>query len=293
MSGTPVQKEREGNGKSPLPPDLAALDAVEEKLPTLAEVGRRLPIGYVDPAGARHREFDLVPWDWDLEDRLGEVAADNQDMPMPAYVSEVLGHGLSRIGTVELGKLNRGERRLLVRSMFMADVFFAYVWVRIGALGRDLRLVDVRCSECGRAIPEFVGDLGTLEVKVSETVPRKVVKLAHGVEFAGKRLTSFTLQPLRWAWMEADDNRAAVNPARRNLSILQQAVVSLEGAPEGPVFITEQHARTMAPVEIRRLVREVDELGGGPVMQITGECPGGRHRFARQIDWTFGSFFDA
>lgn len=292
-----VPEPARGNGRGPLgemPADLAALGRVPgagEKLPTLAEVGRRLPIGYVDAAGARHREFDLVPWDWDLEDRLGELAADEPDMRMPAYVAEVLGAGLARLGALEFPKLSRAERRLLIRSMHVPDVFFAYVWVRVGALGRVVVFRDFQCSVCRKSVPEFRGDLGTLEVKASEEVPRRVVKLAHGVEFAGKRLTTFTLQPLRWAHVESQGEREMRNAARSKLAMIQQGVAGLEGAPEGPVYLTETHLRTMEMVEVNRLVREIDDLGGGLVMEFSGRCPHGAHDFRRGIDWGFGDFF--
>jgi hypothetical protein len=278
-----------------VPPELAALDGAseEERLPTLTAVGKRLPIGFADKVGGFHREFELAPWTWEVEEELGELLVQNPEMLVNEYVSEVLGRGLARLGTIEIPKLSRGERRLLVRSMYLPDVLYAYVWLRIEALGPSLKMEPFRCPHCARKIEGFAGDLRTLEVKVLDAVPRRKVTLEHGVEYGGKRLTTFELAPLRWAFMEDATPETLNNRAALKRLTLAQAVVGLEGAPEGPVLLTRDHLRTMLPREVDQLVTEVDQLGGGPVMELQGKCPACRRPFRREIDWRYGHFFAA
>jgi hypothetical protein len=302
MSSTQEQTEKKdrapGNGDARLgdvPADLAALDgeagAAEERLPTLTAVGKRLPLGYTDQTGQKHLDFELTDWTYELEERLGELASENQQMSLNVYVSEVIGHGLSRVGSIDVTKMKRSERRLLVRSLYFSDALAVYVWIRIGALGPGLSLKEFTCSACRKPVRGYTGDLRTLEVKVFDEVPSREVKLETGVTYAGKRLTEFKVGPVRWAFMETEDPTLLTNPAKFKLVTIQQGVIGLKGAPEGPVFLTAEHLRTMAPREINRLVREIDQCGGGLVMEIRDQCPSCRREFRQGINWSYDDFF--
>ncbi len=278
-----------------IPPELLALDGerdVKERLPTLTDRGKMLPIGFVDQHGIKHRDFDLAKWTWDTEERLGQLAEDEPGLPINQYVSEVIGHGLSRIGTVDLMKMKRSWRRLLVRSFYFSDALYVYVWIRIHALGHGLRLRRFQCQTCRTWIDGYVGDLRTLEVKAFEEVPRRTVKLEHGVTYAGKQLHVFHVGPLRWAFLEDADVATLSNPAKFRLATLQQAIVGLDGAPEGPVHLTAEHLRTMLPREVNALVAEVDRCNGGVVMEVVDECPRCREEFHQDLDWSYPNFFE-
>jgi hypothetical protein len=292
-----VEKNRTGDARLPVvPPDLAALDGQQtgdvEKLPSLADVGKFLPLGFRDQTGAIHRDFDLVEWTYELEEQLGELASQNQEMTINVYVSEIIAHGLARVGTIDVSKMRRSEKRLLVRNMFFSDALYVYIWIRIGALGPVLKLKSFRCSSCGKTIEEFSGDLRTLEVRTFDgKVPSRSVTLDQGVLYAGKRLAEFTVGPVRWAFMETDDPTILSNPAKFKLASIQQGVVALKGAPEGPVYLTAEHLRSMQPREINVLVREIDQCGGGPVMEIRDTCPKCRREFRQAVNWSYEGFF--
>lgn len=275
-----------------VPPDLLSLDGGEvgETLPTLGRVGKRLPTGFVDDRGTLHREFELVPWTFEVEEALGALAERERDMPLVAYTSEIIGAGLASLGAIDVTKLRRSERRLLVRRLFLSDALYLYVWIRLGALGPEMTLKRVRCSACGRTIPEYAADLRTMEVKVHETVPSAVVELERGVLYAGERRTKFRLSPIRWALLE-DHPDALLNAAKLKLATIQQGVVGLEGAPSEAIHLTAEHLRSMLPAEINRLVREIDRLGGGPVMEVRDVDPKCGREFRAPIPWTYDDFF--
>jgi len=279
-----------------IPPDLLKLDAEEdaedaEKLPTLAEVGRVLPIGFEDQNGERHRDFELVEWNWDLEEALGELAENESEMLLNQYVSELIGHGVKRIGSVDFSKLKRSQRRTLVRNLYFADALYLYVWIRIAALGHGLKFEPFKHCR-GKYIERYVGDLRTLEVRTfDEGVPTREVKLEHGVQYAGKRLTDFTVGPIRWAFMETDDPGQLTNQAKYKKAVLRQGVVGLKGAPEGPVYLTREHLRSMKPREIDRLVDEIDQSNGGLVMEVRDRCPHCKKEFRHPINWRHDAFF--
>ena len=109
-----------------IPDDLIKLDKKlnsdgEEILPILEAIGKTLPIGYKDLTGNIHTDFELVEQNYELEEKLGDLASENEDMSLNVYAAEVIGHGLSRIGSIDITKMKRSERRLLIRSLYFAD----------------------------------------------------------------------------------------------------------------------------------------------------------------------------
>jgi hypothetical protein len=279
-----------------IPPEYAALDGEEvgSGLPTLGKVGRVLPIGYRDATGKLHREFELVDWTWDVEEELGELAERNQDMSMSAYISEIVGRGLAKLGELDFTKLKRSQRRLVVSQLFHADVLYVYTWIRIAALGKHVRFDEFECEACSFKLDAFAGDLETLEVKAveGEEVPTAEVELPRGFHYGEAEVGRVTVGPLRWAFMETADASILKNPAKFRIASMKAGIVGLEGVDNGaPVVIARDHARQMGPASVNRIVAAIDGIGGGAVFEVGGECPKCGERFRRAIDWTYDSFF--
>lgn len=275
----------------PMPASLAALEDGGDSLPTISEVGKVLPIGYRDATGAKHASFDLVDWDWELEESLGELVEQNQDMSMGTYISEVLGHGIRVLGEIDFTRLKRPQRRLVVANLYQADALYMYVWIRIGALGAKIGFDPFDCPRCRKKI-DFVGDLRTLEVKVAgEEVPRGEVELDRPFEYGRTSVKKVFVGPLRWAFMETDDISVLTNPAKFRLATLRHGVVGLEGVDHGaPIVLTREHAKQIGSAGVNRIVAAIDELGGGVVMECAGTHACGAD-FRRTIDWTYDNFF--
>jgi hypothetical protein len=279
-----------------VPAELAALDDLEadpDALPDISEVGKTLPIGYRDQTGKKHATFDLVDWDWEVEEALGELAEQNQDMPMGVYISEIIGTGLRVLGEIDFTKLNRGHRRLVVSNLYHADALYIYIWIRIAALGAQIGFDKFKCERCRRDT-DFAGDLRTLEVKghVGEDVPRATVALDRPFAYGKLEVSKVVVGPLRWAFMETDDVSILTNPAKFRIATLRFGVTGLEGLEEGvPVVLTREHAKRIGPGGVNRIVKAIDELGGGAVMECVGQCISCRTEFRKAIDWTYDNFF--
>lgn len=280
-----------------VPPELAALDGEDDVggLPTLADVGRRLPLGYRDQTEKLHREFEIVEWDWDVEEELGELAEKNQDMKMGVYISEIVGRGLKSLGELDFTKLRRSQRRLVVSQLYHADVLFVYAWIRIAALGKNLKLEKFKCESCQFEHVGVAGDLTTLRVKIhrGEDVPTTEVELERGFRYGKSEVRRVRVGPMKWAFMETSDVSTLTNPAKLRIATLRYGVVGVEGVENGaPVVITREHAREMGPGSVNRLVAAVNEVGGGILFEIDGECVRCRAKFSQTINWVYDSFFE-
>ena len=277
-------------------PEFTSLDGEEkpkdEKFPTIIEFGKRLPIGYTDAQGDKHVDFELVSWGWEIEEELGKLIEEEPNMSIGQYMSEIVSRGLQRIGSIDFTKLKRSERRMIIHQMYYADVLYCYVFIRLEGLGYQIRIKDLECPNCENKVKDYTGDLRTIEVKALDEIPRKVVELEHGIEYAQGRRKRITIGALKWAFMESDDPGVLVNPAKFRKQTIQHGIVSIEGAPAGaPIVITDKHLRSMKPVEINRIISQMSDLNGGPIMEIEGKCPKCKKSFAEVVDWRYSSFF--
>ena len=90
----------------------------------------------------------------------------------------------------------------------------------------------------------------------------------------------------------SSDVSTLTNPAKFRLATLRYGVVGLVGlGNDAPVVITREHAREMGPKSVNRIVADIDEIGGGAVMEVGGKCTKCKAKFRRSIDWTYDNFF--
>ena len=102
---------------------------------TIQERGPVLPLGIADSGGNYHQDISVKPWRMKEERELGELRDQNKDANLAKYVSMVLSTMCTRLGPHDFTNMEFDHKRLVISQMFMADVFYAYVWLRIQALG--------------------------------------------------------------------------------------------------------------------------------------------------------------
>jgi len=262
-----------------------------KNMPTLAEFGKRLPIGMRDEKGELQLKFALREWDWDLEEKIGE-SIENSDGNAMHHVTHVVAAVTKAIGGVDFDKLNDVQRRGLISRMYYSDVIMLYIWARIEGMGPNLKLETFNCHKCKKPI-DFVGDLRHLEVM--ECDPKnlsRTVSLENGVKYANECRKKVIVEPLTWSFFESDDFVAAIqNPAKLKLLTMQHGVREVEGAPR-PAYITREHARTMKVRDVIKIVKEVDQCGGGAVMEIEVACQHCKAKVEKELEWwRYGDFF--
>lgn len=275
-----------------------------EKLPTLGELGQRLPIGYVDDGGKRHVDFTLVQWDWAMEEKIGALAERNPNQKLGAFTTELMAHAIATVGPLKFQDMDPKARVAVLKNMFFADVLTMFIWTRVGALGPEIQVPAIQCTSCQYEFDHknpFVGDIRGCEIKVMDNVPTMIHTVKSGFQYQGKQWTKIAIGPLKWEfWHEIDEGTLA-NKAKYAKTTVKAGVIGLAKDtgerlkdPQGnliPFAYSDDLVRSLGVPETTRLVRAISDINGGPVMSIDGTCPKCSAPFDTIINWTYPSFF--
>lgn len=259
----------------------------------LKDLGPRLPLGVIDSSGAYVKDLAVRPWRLKEERELGEIRDQNRDANVAQFVSMVLGTMCTRIGTHELETIKLPERRVIVSQMFMGDVFFAYIWLRIQALGPELK-VDLTCPNCSSKFP-FSADLETIEVTSAETLSDALweYKLHHPFSLRSRQIERLQLGPARWNGLEMMSNSGSLNTGAAKAGIIR---ASVHGIPDKDGKFTstalgEYELDEMSKRDIEEISNQIDKHAIGANMAIEGKCTKCRYSFKMPIDWGYDGFF--
>lgn len=262
---------------------------------TQAELGNMLPIGVVSASGARGRVFAMRPWRLKEERELGKLRAQHADALLTQYISMILATMCQTIGGQDMEKLgDMDARKLFVSQMFVPDVFYTYLSLRIAAIGPELALT-LKCPRCNTEIPKFMADLTSTEVW---KLPDGSVDLANWdykfmdpIQLRGKTVTGLRLGPARWSSLEEADIAKGDSGTAKAVSILGSARGFL-GDPQD-VALAPHELDEMTKRDVEGLVAMINDKGLGPVMAVDVKCKRDRcqRNFLAPIDWGYDSFF--
>lgn len=258
---------------------------------TVGEIGPNLLLGFPGADGKSGKSIVCRPWRMAEERILGHRRKDNEDRNMGKYVSIVLAGMCQRLGPASWPSMEGNdilERELVVSQMWVPDVFYAYVWLRIQAMGEELHM-KLKCPTCAMDF-DWTGDLRTLEVGVPETIEhaRFQYTLRDGVDLRGKKITKFVLGPQRWFHIEnmGDTTQGAAKGTVITASI--HFVPELSETDE--IVLEETELDGLTKYDLERLCRVIDEESSGPVLKVEPSCPR-KHSFVVPIDWRYDNFF--
>jgi hypothetical protein len=255
---------------------------------TFEDYGSRLPIGYLKD-GELHRGFAFRRFTMKEERALEAIRKKQRRMTMGSLVSTVLAHMLTRLGPYDMDSLDDGPRRLLVNQMYMADVMYAYIMLRIEALGPEVAF-DVDCATCAHRW-RFKADMTRTDVKVAEDLNSLVRRytMRDGVETPdGTTVKDLLLQPPRWhamASLKADGGMGDVK-----MFIMASAIRQVG---EGKFPATADLLDTMTKYDLEHLQRAIDDLTPGPELVLEATCPACAAENRRSLDWSWDFFFTA
>ena len=264
------------------------------KFPTLAQYGKRLPVGFVEGDGAEARllkEFDLRIVDWALEREISrswskiQRSIGNNAMN---YVLCVLAHAITSIAKIQFQKHTFERRIAILQEMYIGDVLYMYAFLRVETLGPEFRLQSVSCPSCNHTW-DFTADLSTIEVATHETPKdmRRVIVLRDGFDMLGIRRKEITIRPSTWRSLMSVDSDIE---AEIFAETLKDSVVAINGVPEGAV-LTDKELEQFSKYDIELINEQSDVVSGGPKWSLDIECPSCKWLFDSMIDWRYSSFF--
>jgi len=254
----------------------------------LIENGPLLPLGFKVAQGY-DRTLEIREWRMKEERELGAALENIEATMMAKYVSTVLSVLCTRIGPHDFTKMKPIERQVIVNQMWMSDVFFAYLWLRVQTLGKLLKL-NVTCTHCGHKFP-FQADLETVQIRSVETLEDALWKYAmvKPVAIRNNEVKELVMGPTRWATLEQLGERVGRNFGTMKAGMITGSLFKLDDV-ENPV-LADHELDEMRKKDIENLASLLDENGLGPDMSVEDTCPKCSRPFRTTLDWGAEGFF--
>jgi hypothetical protein len=252
-----------------------------------------MPLGVLGGDGQMHRQLAVRPWRLKEERALGHRREELQGENMGKYVSVVLSTMYTRFGHHDWSgweDKNTVERELVISQIMMPDVFYAFIWLRVQSMGKDLPM-GLKCPHCHAKTADFdwVGDLNTLEVRVPETPEGALwhYHLKTPITVRNKEVTHMVLGPPRWHHIEAIGD---ITMGAAKASIIHASIKQMPEVQEDEIALDEAELDGLVKADIEALTDGIGANSYGPRMTVEPKCPKG-HSFDIPIDWRYDSFF--
>jgi len=259
---------------------------------TLAEQGARLPIGHlVEEPDKFEGGLACRPWRLKEERELGKIRSD-KDQTSGQYASAILCYMLTVFGKFKnFGELPEHEKRLIVNQAPLADVLFAYVWLRTQALGTRVK-IDTSCEFCRAPIP-WKADLGSMEIDRIEGPEDLVVEheLRDGIEINGNLYREIKIGPPLWAVFEQvnPDEASGFGLGEMKALMIRSGIKAVKGIDN--LILTADHLDTMSKFDLEHVNHVIEDRTPGPELVFEIKCGRCRRKFQQAIDWNYDAFF--
>lgn len=255
----------------------------------LSEQGPILPIGVVQPNGTISREIVIKPWRMKEERELGALLEKVQGAKFVHYVPAVLSVMCEKLGHHDFSSLKPTEKRLVMGQMFMADIFYAYIYLRTQTIGNEIT-AKTRCESCGNLIT-IEADLSTINVRNVQELKDALWKYTpiHPFEIRGKKITYLEFGPTRWLALESAGESLGKNIGEMKATVIHSSIFSIGGFDD-QIVLAPHELDEMRKVDFERLSTGIDENSVGPDLSVDASCSCGKE-MKISIDWAGESFF--
>lgn len=246
-----------------------------------------LPIG-VKEGGEVARDIAVRPWRLQEERELGELRSEARDANTSQYAAIVLAAMCTRLGPWQFSDIELPSRRVHISGLTMPDVFFAYIYLRVKAMGPGFKLV-ITCSRCEHEFP-LVVNLEDVEVRYVDD-PEQVYweyDLASPLVIREKEISKFRMGPTRWGSMEQTP-AGLLNLGVAKSQILNGSLYGFPGADD--MVLAEHELDQLSKRDIEALTVLIDETSLGPDMSVEDKCPRCKGKVRESIDWSYETFF--
>lgn len=268
-----------------LPPVAEAAGAVSTT--TVADYGHALPIGVLKD-GQLHRSFAFKTFRMKEERELDAKRKANKQMSVGTFVASVLAHMLTQLGPyADFQAMSEEHRINAIQQMYVADVMYAWICLRIEALGSAITF-PLKCPRCEVEF-KFHADLSLTDVTVYEDTGllARAFKLANGIQLLDKSVsTDLVVQPPHWRAMSVA--RPNATPGDVKAAMILASIIKVGDGRFPP---TTDDIDNMSKRDIELLSAFIDSDAPGAGMVIDCNCPECAHQWKIPLDWSWDFFF--
>lgn len=265
---------------------------------TLEEFGNKLPIPLEDN---KRPSFDFRPWRMHEEKKIGELKTKHRHIGR--FVRELFDFMLTRWDGADWSAMSAGDRKLLINRMPWANVFYMYMWLRVDALGEDMKMAGIQCPNCGTKIDSYTADLHSLEVKCHGYDPETGEALEEGEERIGSyelkkpfhvgdvKVTKIKFSFTPWDAMEKiKENSQNEGAVKESMMAASYRGVATEESDHVELQIDKVLSQ-LSKRDIEGYFDTLDGFNGGPNLSLDVECHSCGFEFSNPLNWTYDYFF--
>ena len=256
---------------------------------TLGLYGYNLPIGVeVGTPPTLMKDFAFRPFRL-IEERMIEEELKKKRQSGPAHaVLTTLKVMLTSFAGVDFTSASEKEKLSLLSSAYMTDILFAYLVLRVEALGEELEAPCV-CPSCSTEW-RWSADLNDLEVKVSDHVPSREVQLRSPIKLGEKEVSEIRLYPPNWSTLLGIKSGGSDTALKRGVLLSSIRELLIDGdwtrrplPPKALDQLTKRDSET--------LMKLIDSEFPSIDLSIETECPSCGQRGVETVQWNHAFFF--
>jgi hypothetical protein len=261
------------------------------KRTTLAERGPSLLIGIPDQGGVYQRAMNVGRWTGKAMREIGRIREETKEVGMGDHIRHVFSVLMEQLGEFEFTKLKPDRQKLVVAKMYMGDVFYAYIYSRVKALGPKLNL-EIPCPACRHSF-KWEGDLNTLTVSYVDRLEDAYWEydLLEPLNTRGREVKTLAMGPALWHAVETSKVEGGLDFEGGKLALIGASVRGEVGRTEFPFGQAE--IDELGGQDVETLVGLLDQNYVGPDLKISTACPrrSCRAPITQALDWSYQSFF--
>jgi len=229
-------------------------------------------------------------WNLKAEKELGALIGENKGISVSYYTAMILSRMCTHIGHHDFTRsdMKPEAKALMVDSMYMGDVYSAWLHLRVKALGNILDL-EIVCPTCDHT-NQVPADLNTVEITTAESLEDLYWEydLTEPIEIRGKKVTGFKFGPARWSVMGQIDSPDNVGEAKAKIII--GSIVELKGH-HAEIALASHELDDLGKLDYETISAMVNDHMLGPDMSIETKCKKCRRPIVQSIDWNYSNFF--
>jgi hypothetical protein len=255
---------------------------------TLAEWKSRLPIGSVN-GDKLDQTLSLLPYKGKQERELAKLR--RGFTTGGAYANAVLKLLVSRFGEHDFSELSDKEKELVLHDAHLADVLYAYLYVRREAVGNEMDFF-YDCPKCKAKQVRTVADLDTLGVNVVEKldVLDWELRLRDGIPIFGEVRKVFRMGATKWGPYVKETATRKADDVLRSVLLLQATLTEVPGL-EAPPVITDSDADETSYYDLQLIETQIGLHTPGAEFALETECPRCGVTILHPVEWNSANFF--